>query len=146
MLAAVPKGEMKYFDIDPRSTFFREAEKKDQNYYYRLIPGVKKLQPLGFFRKETIYEDNSGNKTAYYEFEKTGDGYINDALFSDNLYYSKNPLSDSDLDYENNPEIKSIINSYGGRKTKRYRKSKKSRKSRKSKKSKKSRKSRKSKK
>jgi hypothetical protein len=31
MLAAVPKGEMKYFDIDPRSIFFREAEKKDQN-------------------------------------------------------------------------------------------------------------------
>jgi len=140
MLAAVPKGISTYSELEPRSTFFREAEKKDQNYYYRLSPGVKKLQPLGFFRKETIYEDNSGNKTAYYEFEKTGDGYIADASFSDNLYYSKNPLSDSDLDYENNPEIKSIITSYGGRKTKRYRKSKKSRKSRKSRKSKKSRK------
>ena len=140
MLAPVTKGQSIYSELDPRSTFFREAEKKDQNYYYRLIPGVKKLQPLGFFRKETIYEDNSGNKTAYYEFEKTGDGYIADASFSDNLYYSKNPLTDSELDYENNPEIKSIISSYGGRKTKRYRKSKKSKKSRKSRKSRKSKK------
>jgi hypothetical protein len=38
----------------------------------------------------------------------------------DELYYSDEPLSDSDLDYNNNPDVKSVINSYGGRKTKRY--------------------------
>ena len=43
MLASVPKGEMKYLDIDPRSTFFREAEKKRSEL----------LLPFNSWRKKT---------------------------------------------------------------------------------------------
>ncbi len=146
MLKVVPKGLIfvaRQWHSDPRSRFFREAKNQGKEYYYyRLIDGNNKLQPLGLF-KQIMY----GAKFDRFQFENT----INDVpevKNTDNLYYSDEPLTDNELYYENNPEIKSIITSYGygGKKYIKSRKSKKSRKSRKSKKSKKSRKSRKSKK
>jgi len=137
MLKAVPKGlpngrtNMRYnMRADPRFNFFLEAKNQGKEYYYyRLLDGIDKLQPLGLFKQSIMY----GTNNVRYQFENT----INDVPEVeniDNLYYSDEPLSDSDLDYNNNPDVKSIINGYGGRKTKRYRKPRKSRKSKKSRK------------
>ena len=145
MLKAVPKRvEIAYglgnLTEDPRYWFFLIPTSKKKFYYRR---NGDKLEKLGRYTDLTITSNpRIGEKIVKYiiYFDKTPERWFH-AQMDDDLYYSDEPLSDSELDYSNNPDIKSIINGYGGRrKTKRYRKPKKSRKSRKSRKSKKSRK------
>jgi hypothetical protein len=146
MLKAVPKHvEIAYglgnLTEDPRYWFFLIPTSKKKFYYRR---NGENLEKLGRYTELTITSHprsnitsaNGGLITYIIYFDKTPEKWFH-AQMDDELYYSDEPLSDSDLDYNNNPDIKSIINSYGGRKTKRYRKYKKSKKSKKSRKSKK---------
>jgi hypothetical protein len=122
---------------DPRWSFFQVPENQTKFYYRR---NGEKLEKLGRYTELTITSNprsNTGSLVKYIVyFDKTPEKWFH-AQMDDNLFYSDEPLSVSDLDYNNNPDIKSIINSYGGRKTKRYRKHRKPRKSRRSRRSRK---------
>jgi hypothetical protein len=125
---------------DPRWSFFQVPENQKKFFYRR---NGENLEKLGRYTdltmsdaRSNISAANGGLITYIIYFDKTPKQWFHSQM-DDELYYSDEPLSDSDLDYNNNPDLKSIINSYGGRKTKRYRKHRKPRKSRKSRRSRK---------
>ena len=139
MLKAVPKRvQVDHWNgsltADPRWSFFQVPENQKKIFYRK---NSDNLEKLGQYTDLTITSNpRSGENIVKYivYFDKTPKQWFH-AQMDDDLYYTDEPLSDSELDYSNNPDIKSIINGYGGkRKTKRYRKPKKSRKSRKSRK------------
>jgi hypothetical protein len=144
MLKVVPKHvEIAYFGNqglgdDPRWSFFQVPENQKKFFYRRNDDKIEKLGRYTDLMITSHPNSNLGSRFITYiiYFDKTPEKWFH-AQMDDNLYYSVEPLSDSNLDYNNNPDIKSIINSYGGRKTKRYRKHRKPRKSRRSRKSRK---------